>query len=206
MHVYVSAITTVQVPPARIDPRRARNHPRGTDLVRVVPPTDTDTIHDGRKATRARTLARLDDVFLLDFNVYLKKCIYVHAYIIINNVYCNRVIAANLIQLLSSRNTKNLLFNISRCLCVFAVYFLHLLYTHVSLRFPLLIRPMMSFFEVAYYLWFIHISLFTKFPIPEFLSTMYICVCVCVCVFQNLKRWMSDKKWIMYIFNFLYNM
>jgi len=129
MHVYISAITTVQVPPARTDPRRARNHPRGTDLARVVPPTDTDTIHGGGKATRAaRIPARLDDVFLLDFNVYLKKCIYVHAYIIINNVNCNRVIATNLIQLLSSRNTKNLLFNIPRCLCVFAVYFLHLLH------------------------------------------------------------------------------
>jgi len=60
----VSAITTVQVPLARTDLRRARSHPRGTDHARAVPRTDTDTIHDGEKATRAiRTPARLDRIF-----------------------------------------------------------------------------------------------------------------------------------------------
>lgn len=76
--MYISAVTTVQVPPARTDLRKARSQLRGTTPARVVPRTDTDTIHDGGKATRAtRTLARPNDISSLDLND-TKKNVYIH--------------------------------------------------------------------------------------------------------------------------------
>lgn len=71
----IPAVTIVQVLRARTDPRRARNHRRGTDLVRAAPHIDTNTIHDEEAVTLAtRIRARPDDdIFLCNSKIYLAR-------------------------------------------------------------------------------------------------------------------------------------
>lgn len=77
---------TARVPPARIDLRRAKSRPRGTDLARAVPRTDTGTILDGGTATPVtRTRVRLNGTSLLDLTKFTSNIVYTYTYIVYNN-------------------------------------------------------------------------------------------------------------------------